>query len=68
MKREENTQYFSIVLTLIALAIYLTSTSTSAFAMASKEGAVAVKEEKKVVARVNGQPIYEDALTPFVKK
>ena len=68
MKREENTRYVSMVLSLIVFVMFLTSTSTSAFAMASKEGAVAVKEDKKVVARVNGQPIYEDALTPFVKK
>lgn len=71
MKREENTHYVSMVLSLIVVVIFLTSTSTSAFAMASKKGAVAVKavkEDKKVVAKVNGQPIYEDALTPFVKQ
>jgi peptidyl-prolyl cis-trans isomerase C len=68
MRRKDNTQYFSLVLTLIALAIYLMSTSTPAFAIASKEDAVAGKEGKKIVAKVTGQPIYEDALTPFVKK
>jgi hypothetical protein len=25
-------------------------------------------EEKKIVARVNGQPIYEEALNPYVEK
>jgi peptidyl-prolyl cis-trans isomerase C len=68
MRRKDNTQYFSIVVTLIALAIYLIGTSTPVFAMASKEDTVAVKEGKKIVAKVNGQPIYEDDLTPFVKK
>jgi peptidyl-prolyl cis-trans isomerase C len=68
MKREENTHYVLKVLSLMVAVIFLTSTSTSVFAMASKKGAVAVKEDKKVVAKVNGQPIYEDALTPFVKQ
>lgn len=68
MRRDNNTPYFSIVVTLIALVIYLASTSTPAFAGESKEGAGAGKEGKKIVAKVNGQPIYEEALAPFVKR
>ncbi|UCH46047.1 MAG: peptidylprolyl isomerase [Nitrospiraceae bacterium] len=68
MRKKDNTQFFPVVMTLMALVMYLMSTSISAFAMESKEDSATVKEGNKIVAKVNGQPIYEDALTPFVRK
>ncbi len=66
MRKEKKSKCFSMFLPLILFAIFLTSCSTAAFALGAKKDIV--KERKNIVAKVNEQPIYEDALTPYVKR
>lgn len=66
MRKQKNAQYFLMVLSLMVFVIFLTGTSTASFALGAKKDIV--REGEKIVARVNGQPIYEDALTPFIKR
>lgn len=69
MKRETamtpKRQHSSVLLTgIIAGIFFLVLPGCSMAAKKSSDE----KAEKKIVAKVNGQPIYEDALAPLVKK
>jgi peptidyl-prolyl cis-trans isomerase C len=64
MRKESKTNYFSILLISILLTFCLAGISSAAEAIKKDTG----EKGRKVVARVNGQPIYEDQLAPDVAK
>ncbi len=66
MKKGKNIKYVSMFLSLIVFAIFFVTCSNAVLTKEGKEDTE--REDRKIVARVNGQPIYEDALTPYVRR
>lgn len=64
MRREKLAVYYCILLCCFMVTVCFAGTTTS-IKEAKKQSEV---KERKVVARVNGKPVYEDQLTPEVKK
>ena len=64
MRRERKTKYSFMLFSYLIVAVFFASTTTGA-TDAKKQSET---KDRKVVARVNGKPIYEDRLAPEVDK
>jgi peptidyl-prolyl cis-trans isomerase C len=64
MMKENRINYFFIFLACVLLTFCLAGISTAAAEVKKDTG----EKDRKIVARVNGQPIYEDALAPYVRR
>ena len=64
MRRERKTKYYFMLFSYLIVAVFFASTTTGA-TDAKKQSET---KDRKVVARVNGKPIYEDRLAPEVDK
>jgi peptidyl-prolyl cis-trans isomerase C len=64
MRRERKTKYTFMLFSYLMVTVFFTSTTTGA-TDAKKQSET---KDRKVVARVNGKPIYEDQLAPEVEK
>jgi len=63
MLKEDKTNSFFILLACMVITFCIAGSSTAA--AGTKDAGV---KNGKIVARVNGQPVYEEALTPYVQK
>ena len=64
MRRGKIVSYYCILLSCLMVTVCFAGTTTS-IQKAKKQSEI---KERKVVARVNGNPVYEDRLTPEVEK
>jgi peptidyl-prolyl cis-trans isomerase C len=65
MMKKNRINFFFIFLSSVLLTFCLECVSTAAAAEVKKDTG---GKDVKIVARVNGQPIYEDALAPYVRR
>jgi peptidyl-prolyl cis-trans isomerase C len=64
MRKENRSGYFFTLLACMLLTFCFSGISTAALDVKKDTGG----KGEKIVARVNGHPIYEEALTPYVKR
>ena len=64
MRRKGETSYYFMLLSCLAVTLCFASTGTATPDAKNQSKA----NDRKVVARVNGKPIYEDQLASGVKK